>query len=171
LAPWKNPKQDKRRNPGECKAQQIYENVLEWRTLKDNTRDKKKVIHRAGSHSKAQKDNEFSLSIMMYSPQNWNNQPRWRVSLVKSLNSNFNQSFKLKSKFILSLVETQNSCEVYSKLIISLFRVYFEFILSLFLIYSQLILSLFLVYSKFILGLFLVYSKFILSLFGVYSQA
>ena len=33
LAPWKNPKQDKRRNPGECKihdkAQQIYEDVLE----------------------------------------------------------------------------------------------------------------------------------------------
>jgi len=55
--PWKNPKQDKRRNPGECKihdkAQQIYEDVLEWRTLKDNTWDKKKVTHRAGSHSKA----------------------------------------------------------------------------------------------------------------------
>jgi len=57
----------------------------------------------------------LSLSIMMYSPQNWNNQPRRRVSLVKRLNLNFNQSFKLKLKFILSLVETQSSLEVYSK--------------------------------------------------------
>ena len=134
---------------------------------------KKKVTHRAGSHSKAlnrrrltfnfspgslEKDSKSALSpswctLHQIELTNPDGEPHYL-----KVYSNFNQNFKLKSKFLQSLFKVYSGFSGNSKFMRSLFEVYYKFIPSLFWVYLKFILDLFSVYSWFILSLFLIYS-------------